>query len=393
MDITLNEDQTLLYDTALSFTRQALTPKQIRDLEGTEHGFEPAVWKDMAQMGWAAAAFPESFGGVKAGPLELALIAMALGQGAIPSPFFSTVVEAGLLLLDAGSTRQQSEWLPRIGSGETILTTAITEPGGGLLPDQIRTVIVPAGNGFRIDGTKLFVRDAGLAAAIVCLARSPDNPLELTLAMVPRNASGVSLKRLKAAGGESVWEVRFEGVMVNADAVVGEVGDAWRHVERLLRRAAAFKSAELVGIGQASIDLTLNYAKSRVQFSKPIGSFQAVQHHCANMYRDLEICRLLSWQAAGSLGEGSAGAAREVAIAKAKCSDAIPAATRIAQQIHGAIAYYRDYPLELYYHRAIAAQAAYGDAAHHRRTLARLLSVNMDRFRGNDRHDLPVHYV
>jgi len=392
MDITLNEDQTLLYDTALSFIRQALTQKQIRDLEGTEHGFEPSVWRDMVQMGWSAAAFPERFGGAEAGPLELALIASALGQGAIPSPFFSTVVEAGLLLLDAGAERQQSEWLPRIGSGAAILTTAITEPGGGLLPHEIRTAIAPSGNGFKIDGTKLFVRDAGLAEAIICLARSPADPLELTLAMVSRSAPGVSLKRLKAAGGEAVWEVRFDGVTVDADSIVGEVGDAWRNVERLLLRAATFKSAELVGIGQASIDLTLDYAKERVQFSKPIGSFQAVQHHCANMYRDLEICRLLSWQAAGSLGEGAAGA-REVAIAKAKCSDAIPAVTRIAQQIHGAVGYYRDYPLELYYHRAIAAQAAYGDAAHHRRALARLLSADMDRFRGNDRHDLPVHYV
>lgn len=392
MDITLNEDQTLLYDTALSFTRQALTPQQIRDLETTEHGFEPLVWKDMAQMGWAAAAFPERFGGAEAGPLELSLIASALGQGAIPSPFFATVVEAGLLLLDAGCERQQSEWLPRIGSGEAILTTAIIEPGGGLRPNEIRTTITPAGNGFKIDGTKLFVRDAGLAEAIICFARAPDGPSALTLVIVPRTASGVALQRLKAAGGEAVWEVRFEGVTVDADSIVGEVGDAWRHVERLLLRAAAFKSAELVGIGQASIDLTLNYAKSRVQFSKPIGSFQAVQHHCANMYRDLEICRLLSWQAARSLGEGSAGA-REVAIAKAKCSDAIPAVTRIAQQIHGAIAYYRDYPLELYYHRAIAAQAAYGDAAHHRRALARLLCADMDGFRGDDRHALPVHYV
>ena len=235
------------------------------------------------------------------------------------------------MLLDAGSERQQSDWLPRIGAGEAILTTAITEPGGGLASAEIRTRISPAGNGFRIDGTKLFVRDAGVAEAVICLARCGDGPDDLTLAMVPRESPGLSLQRLNAAGGEAVWEVRFAGVTIDADAIVGEFGNAWRHVERLLLRAAAFKSAELVGIGQASLDLTIDYAKTRIQFNKPIGSFQAVQHHCANMFRDLELSRLLAWQAAGSLGEGSAGA-REVAMAKAKCSDAIPTLTRTAQQ-------------------------------------------------------------
>jgi alkylation response protein AidB-like acyl-CoA dehydrogenase len=392
MEIALTEDQTLLRETALSFVRQVLTPQQIRDLEATEHGYEPAVWKEMAQMGWAAAALPERFGGIDLGPFELSVITEALGRGAIPSPFFGTVVEAGMLLLDAGSEQQQSEWLPRIAGGEAILTTAIEEPTGGLSPDQISTSITKSGNGFRIDGTKVFVRDAGLAEAVICLARSPHAPQELTLVLIPRDTKGMSLRRLKAAGGEAVWEVRFDGVTVDADAVVGEFGDAWRYVERLLLRAAALKSAELVGIGDASLDLSLDYARTRVQFGKPIGSFQAVQHHCANMYRDLELSRLLTWQACAALGEGAAGA-REVSLAKAKCSDAIPAMTRTAQQIHGAIAYYRDYPLELYYHRAIAAQSAYGNAAHHRRALANLLRTDIDRFRGHHRHDLPVHHV
>jgi alkylation response protein AidB-like acyl-CoA dehydrogenase len=309
----------------------------------------------------------------------------------VPSPIYSTVVEAGLLLLDAGSPAQRERCLPRIAAG-AIMTTAITEPGGGLAPGEIRTRITPAGNGFTAHGTKLFVRDAGAAESIICLGRSGEGENDLTLVMVPRDAPGLKLRRLQAAGGEALWEAIFDGVTVDADAVVGEPGGAWPHVARLLLRGAALKSAELVGIGQASLDLTLSYAKTRVQFERPIGSFQGVQHHCAEMYRDLEVSRLLAWQAAASLGEGLAGD-REVAMAKAKTSEAMPAVTRTAHQIHGAIAYYRDYPLELYYHRAIAAQAAYGDAGHHRRTLARLLREDLGRFRGDSSHDLPVHYV
>jgi alkylation response protein AidB-like acyl-CoA dehydrogenase len=235
------------------------------------------------------------------------------------------------------------------------------------------------------------VRDAGVADEIICLARSGDEPDALTLAIVPREAPGVTMRRMPAAGGEALWEISFAGVVIDADNIVGEVGGAWPAAARLLLRGAAFKSAELVGIGQAALDLTLEYAKTRVQFGKPIGSFQGVQHHCAEMYRDLEVSRLLAWQASSTLGDGLAGE-REVAIAKAKASQCIPALTRTAHQIHGAIAYYRDYPLELYYHRALAAQASYGDAAYHRRVLARLLTSDMNAFRGQDRHELPVHY-
>lgn len=391
MDIALNEDHVMLRDTALSFAQGALTKARIRELEATEHGFDGGVWQEMAKMGWAAACFPEKYGGAEASLFELALIVEALGNGAVPSPIFSTVIESGFLLLDAASGAQKDEWLPRIAQGEALLTVALMEANGGLRPQDVKAAIARAGNGFRIDGTKAFVRDAGAAEGIICLARSGERPEDLTLALVPKNAKGMSMRRMPAAGGEALWEVRFNGVEINADAVVGEIGGAWPWAARLLLRGAAFKSAELVGIGGAALDLTVEYAKERIQFGRPIGSFQGVQHHCAEMYRDLEVSRLLSWQASSSVGEGLAGE-REVAMAKAKASQCIPALTRTAHQIHGAIAYYRDYPLELYYHRALAAQAAYGDAAYHRRSLARLLTSDMNSFRGTDSHDLPVHY-
>jgi len=391
MDITLDDDQTLLHETAVSFAQSALTPNRIRELETTADGFDPGVWREMAQMGWAGAPFPEAYGGAGIGPFELGLVVEALGQSALPSPLFSTVIEAGLLLLDAGSDAQKSEWLPRIAAGDAIVTTAISETGGGLAPQEICARIAPTGNGFRIDGAKLFVRDAGAAEAIICLARAGDNPHDLSLALVRTDAPGITRRRLQAAGGEALWEVRFENVSIDADAIVGQPGLGWPHVARLLLRGAAFKAAELVGIGKASLALTLDYAKTRIQFDKPIGSFQGVQHHCAEMFRDLEVSRLLTWQATGSLGDRLAGA-REVAIAKLKCGRAIPALTRTAHQIHGAIAYYRDYPLELFYHRAIAAQAAYGDAAYHRRVLASMLTTDLPQFRGQGRHELPVHY-
>lgn len=392
MDITLTEEQELLARTALAFARTALKADRIRELEATEPGFDAGTWRQMAAMGWAGAVFPPEYGGADLGLLELALIVEALGQGAVPSPIFSTVIEAGLLLLDGGSLAQRRQWLPRIATGQAVLTTAVLEPHGGMAPAEIRTTIARTPAGFRIEGVKLFVRAAGPAEAILALGRTGEAPEDLTLLLVPRAAAGLRCQRLRAAGGETLWEVGLDGVMVPADAVVGEPGRAWPLIERLLLRGACLKAAELVGIGQAALDLTVSYAGTRVQFDRPIGSFQAVQHHCADMYRDLQACRLLVWQAAARLA-GGRPAAREVAMAKAKASEAIPALTRMAHQIHGAIAYYRDYPLELYYHRALAAQAAYGDARVHRGTLARLIREALDRFRGDTPHELPVHYV
>ena len=385
MDITLDDDQTMLQETALKFAKSALTPAQIRKLEESETGFDEAVWQEMTQMGWAGAAFPEEYGGAGVGTTELGLIVEALGQGAIPSPLFSTVIEAGMLLLRAGSTAQKQEFLPAIAEGKAVLTTALLEPGGQIGSEHIQTTLARRGNGFELSGTKLFVRDAKRADQIICAARSARAPDAITLVMVSPKETGVQLQRLRAAGGESLWEVRFNSVEIGSDQIIGEIDGGWPHLQELILRGAAFKASELVGIGQASLDLTLDYAKTRIQFGKPIGSFQGVHHHCAEMYRDLVVCRLLAWQGNATLG------LREVAIAKAKTSAAVPGITRIAHQVHGAIAYYRDYPLELFYHRAIGAMAAYGDAAYHRRVLADLLKNDMNAFRGTERHELPVY--
>lgn len=389
MDISLNDDQNMLQETALGFAKAAMTPARIRELEDSEHGYDPAVWKEMVSMGWSGAFFPERYGGADIGKVELGLVIEALGQNAIPSPMFSTVIEAGLLMLGAGSPGQCQEWLPRIASGDALLTVAVTE-GGGFRREDIQTRLTRSGNGFTLDGTKLLVRDAGAADAMI-VAAVGEVPGEVTLVLVRRDNPGVRFHRMRVAGGEVMWRVIFDHAPVDGE-MIGEAGGGWPQIERLQARGAAFKAAELVGIGQASLDLTLTYAKVREQFGGPIGRFQSVHHHCAGMYRDLEVCRMLVWQAAASLDE-SPDRSREASLAKAKCSEAIPALTRVAHQIHGALGYYRDYPLELFYHRAMAAQAAYGEAGHHRRVLSDLLRRDPDAFRGPDRHALPVHYV
>ncbi len=392
MDITLTKDQEVLYRTARSFAQGALSAERVRGLETSDQGFDAACWRQMVELGWAGAVFPQELGGAGLSLFEMALIVEACGQAALPSPLFSTVVEAGLLLQEGGSPAQRSYWLPRIAAGQALLATAFFEPEAQQDLSEILTEVWRSSGGYRISGTKLFVRHADTADMIICLGRSGSGPEDFTLLAVPRHAPGVAMTRLHASGGEPLYEVTFDGVTVPAAAEVGEAGRAWSLVKGLCLRGACLKAAELVGIGQAALDLTVSYAKVRTQFERPIGSFQAVHHHCADMYRDLQACRLLSYQAAACLAAGRP-AEREVSIAKAKASEAIPALTRLAHQIHGSIAYYRDYPLELFYHRALAAQAAYGNAAFHRRQLARILREEIGHFRREYSHELPVHYL
>ncbi len=377
MDLVTTEEQRLLRDSALLFARERMGQERARTLEqraaAGDHAHDVELTSELAALGWSGAALPAVHGGGGFGLLELALLIEACGTAPLPTTLFGSVVEAGLLLAAAGSEEQRAHWLPRIATGEALLAVALLEEGARLGEREIQTRAVPrTGGGYRIEGSKVLVRDAGAADALVVATR---DGTAVTLLLVERGTPGLDVRPQPAAGGEPLFSVHLDGVGVGEEAVIGAPGAGWPHVERLLARGAALKAAELVGIGQAALDLTLAYARERTQFGRPIGSFQAVHHHCADIYREVVACRLLAYRAAWSLDrmEGDPAASevrRAVATAKAKASEAIPWATRVAHQVHGGVGYYRDYPLEIFTRRAIAAAAAYGDARYHRRRLA-----------------------
>lgn len=378
MDITLTDEQRMLQETATAFARDVSDAARSRGLEAGEISYDKGVWTQMAELGLAGAPLPSRHGGSELSMLELGLIVEAMGASALASPLFSSIVEAALLLADCAPEQVQDEWLPLIAQGEKTLTVAYLETQRSYEPASTGTTLHASGGGYVLSGAKRFVRDAGSADAIVCSATAEGG--ETVLAIVDPQSAGVSLERMPAAGGEALWAVDLDNVAVADDAVI-RGNDIPGALERLGQRGAALKACELVGIGQAALDLTVEYAKGRKQFGVAIGSFQAVQHHCAEIYRDISITRLLARNACAAI-DTAADAQREVSFAKAKASASMTAATRIAHQVHGAVAFYRDYPLELYYHRAIAAQAAYGDTMHHKRVLGAMLANDPSRFRG-----------
>lgn len=385
MDLVASEEQLLLRDAALLFARERMGHERARALEerwaSGEQTHDAELASELASLGWIGGALPASHGGAGLGLLELALLVEALGTAPLPTTIFGSVVEAGLLLADGGSEEQRARWLPRLASGEAVLAVALLEEGARLGEREIRARAAPRpGGGYRLEGSKVLVRDAGAADALIVAARTGDGVAGpgVTLLLVERGAPRLGLEPQPPAAGEPLFSLRLDGVEVDGDAVIGAPGAGWPQLERLLARGAVLKAAELVGIGQAALDLTLSYTKERMQFGRPIGAFQAVHHHCADLYREVVACRLLAYRAAWSLQQAGgdpspATVRRAVASAKAKASEAMPWATRLAHQVHGGVGYYRDYPLEIFTRRAIAAAAAYGDARYHRRRLAAAL--------------------
>mgnify|MGYP001484383497 CR=1 FL=1 len=367
----LGEEQELLYRNAVRFLRER------READ------RRTLWREMAALGWLDVCLPPALDGPANGVLSAFTLAEAQGAAGVQTPFVAAVLVTWLLR-DAGVAEQRRDLLIDLAAGRVLAVPVVVDAP---LPDRSQTSsFTRAGDGWRLDGEKLFVEFAVAADALLVSAVTGEGEREPALVLVPRQAEGVRVETLRSAGGDYQDAVRFASVAIDAPLAAGAlVAEA---LERLLLHGAALRAAELAGIGRAALDLTLDYVRIRSQFGRPIGSFQAVQHHCADMLRDLTATRLLVAQAAWRLHEGLP-AAREIAMAKAKASEAIPALLRLAHQVTGGVGYYRDYPLEGYYRRAIDAAASYGGPLEHRRLLAGLAAQNPALLRRDDGHTVP----
>ena len=367
MDIELSEEQKALKQSARAFLRQECPPELVRAMEGDQRGYPPQLWQGIAQKGWLAWLFPQNYGGQGRDFFDLALLVEELGYAAAPIPFFSSIVLGGIFLLEAGTAAQKRTLLPRVASGETVLT--------GAYESEEAAAVERMDGSFVLNGSRTFVPYAQSADWIIWVTRTrPGRAAHRGISAFfidPREPS-VRLRQLGTTAGDSLWEVNLGGLEVGPEAVIGRLHGAGRPLASLVQHATALKCIEMVGGAEAALDLTVAYAKQRVQFGRPIGSFQAVQHHCANMYRDIQMCRTLAYQACWLVGE-KREAARAISVAKLKLSQAYPAITRTAHQITGAAGYYTDYPLDLYTRRAVAAAGAFGDADYHARQLAQEL--------------------
>ena len=372
MDFGLSDEQEMLKRSARDFLQKELPKKLVRELDESDMGYSPEVWKKMADLGWMGLPFPGKYGGGDGTFLDLVVLLDAMGYNVTPGPFFSTVVLGGLTVLAAGSEAQKKDILPKLAAGDLKLTLALTEAIAKYDAKSVETTATARDGEYVINGTKLFVPDANVADYLLCVARTkstrkPENGI--TVFLVDTKAPGIKCTLLKTLARDKLCEVVFENVAVPRKNVLGKLNQGWGVIEAVLEKAKVAKCAEMVGGAQAALEMAVAYAKERVQFNRPIGSFQAIQHYCANMVSDVDGSRFVTYKAAWKVSEGLP-ATMDVAIAKAWTGEAYSRVTLLGHQIFGAVGFTMDHDMHLYYRRAKAGDIMFGDSAAQRAVVA-----------------------
>ena len=377
MDLALSEEQEMLKTMAREFLTEKFPKAVVREIEESELGYSPDLWREIAELGLVGLVFPEKYGGGGMGFLDLAVLLEEMGRACLPGPYFSTVILGGLHILDAGSEEQKQEYLPKIASGETIFTLALTEPSATYGANDIQVKAAADGDTYILNGTKLFVPDAHIADYMLVVARTDDKAsgeAGITIFIVDAKSPGISHTMLKTIANDNLCELVFNQVSVPTENILGQLNQGWSEVQKIIQRAAIAKCCEVVGCVQQALDMTVDYAKERKQFDRPIGSFQIIQHYCADMTTDVDGARLSAYQAVWMMSEGLP-CTLEVAVAKAWASEASQRIMALAHQIHGAIGYSIDHDLQFYTRRAKAAEATFGDASFYREIVAQEMGL------------------
>jgi len=374
MDLGLSEEQELLKNAARDFLEKECPETLVRAMEEDDKGYSPDLWKKMAEQGWQGLLIPDSYGGAGFGYLDLIILIEEFGRALVPGPFLSTVVGGTLPLLEGGTDQQKSYALPKIASGETIWTLAYTEPSARFDTEGVALEIKEDGNDLVLNGTKLFVRDANVADFMTVVGRRPgtkgDDGIELVI--VNAKSPGITMQQLKTIAADKQAEVKFENVRVPKASIIAGGAALLKKVQR---KATVLECAYLVGLAQMDFEISVQYAKDRIQFGRPIGSFQAIQHKAADMVTDVDGARFIMYRAAWSADQDEADADMNVHMAKAWCSEATRRVVAHGQQIHGGIGFTKDYKIQLYFRRQKTAELAWGDADYHRELVASELKV------------------
>jgi alkylation response protein AidB-like acyl-CoA dehydrogenase len=375
MDLNLTDEQEMLRTSTREFLEAECPRALVRQMEADEIGHSPDLWRKMADLGWLGLVFPEQYGGAEFTFQDMALVLEEMGRALLPGPFFSTVVLCGQAILDSGTEEQKAEFLGRIAAGELIMALALTEPGGYYQARDVTLRAEYSGGDYVINGTKLFVSDAQAADHFIVVTRTADgdDPQEgISLFLVASSSPGVTVAPLQVIGIDKQAEVLFENVRVSPDRLLGPAGGGWPLLEKLLIWGAAGKCAESVGGAQVAMELAVEYVKGRRAFGQTVGSFQAIQHHCADMLTDVDTSRSLAYQAAWLVSRGELHAP-EISKAKAWISDAYRRVTSLAHQCHGGIAFTKEMDLHLYHKKAKVNEVLFGDAAFHWERIASAL--------------------
>jgi alkylation response protein AidB-like acyl-CoA dehydrogenase len=368
----LTDDQKMLQETAASLlAEEGSIAKQLRHWRDSDcyDGFGHALWKQFGELGLTGIAIAESHGGLGLGATEAALVLEEIGRNLTPSPFLTTAVVAARAI--AGSAHGE-RWYPGVLAGEVVLALAVDE-GPHHAPERTALEAKRQGNGFVLNGHKQFAVQAASADMIVTAARTSGAPGErdgITLFAVPKDAAAV--ENVHLADSSRAARLAFDNVALDADAVIGAIDGGWAPLSQALNAGRAGVAAELVGVAAGASAMTFDYLRTRQQFGKLIGEFQALQHRAAHLYGEIEIARAAALKAAGALDSGDERAELWVSVAKAKAAGVASLAVREGVQMHGGIGMTDEHDIGLYMKREAVLGELFGDLHYHRGRVAEL---------------------
>jgi alkylation response protein AidB-like acyl-CoA dehydrogenase len=365
------EQRRLLADSVADFTARGTDIARVRKLRGTAAEYDRSIWSQMAELGWLGILVPEQYGGLGLGLTDMAIVAKGLARALAPEPLAASAVMAATALIASENEALKQEQLPRLAAGETLAALAWQEQAGALDAAAIHARAEPLEGGYRLNGIKRYIAGSSQADAFLVAARAPHG---LVLAWLPRTAAGARLEREPLADGRSFGTLLLADALAPRAQVVATGPAAAEALARAFDHAAAIAAAELAGVMERALEMTLDYLRTRVQFGKPIGAFQALQHRAVDLHIHKELAGAVLEEALAAL-DRHPGAAARAAIAsrvKARCADAALKITREAIQLHGAIGFTDDYDAGLYLKRAMTLAAWLGSPVWHRRRYARL---------------------
>ncbi|MFA5056464.1 MAG: acyl-CoA dehydrogenase family protein [Dehalococcoidia bacterium] len=376
MNLDFSEEQDMLRNSARQFASTECTKAIVRELEKSAEGYSPEMWGKMAELGWFGLMIPDEYDGMGMKLLDMVVVFEEIGKNILPSPFLVNTALATPPIVEAGSEALKKEFLPKIAAGEIILTMALTEKSAGYTPDCIQMKAEAKGDSFVLNGTKMFVEYATAANYLVVVAKTKEGKSAdgITLFLVDAKAGGVTITPFDTTAADKQCEVVFKDVSVPKKNVIGDVDKGWPAVQSALQQATIAKCAEMCGGMEAMQEMAVAYAKERVQYGKPIGSYQAMQHKLAELYLRASMSKNILYEAAW-MAQEKMDCDWKVSTCKAWCNEAYKLVTEDGVHIHGAIGTTMDHDASLYYRRARAAYSIFGDTEDHREVVAKSMGL------------------
>jgi len=361
MDLDFSEEQHMLREMVRGVCNEYSPLDVVREMEDDPTGYPSELWKQLGELGLLGMLIAEEYGGAAQSMLDAAIVYEEFGRALAPSPHFPSCVMCAGVLAAAGSEEQKAEWLPRIASGEAILTPAWNEKGGGWGPRGVQLRAEPDGDGFVLSGRKRHVLFASSAARLVVLARTGDAETEVDLFLVDPKAPGVSLTQQKSLASDTQYDVDLEGVRVSAADRIGAAGTGWATWDAVMYDGIVLLAALAMGSAEHALEITVQYAKDRVQFDKPLGAFQAISHYLADAATAVDGGKTLVYEAAWARSEGKS-TARLAPMAKLFACQTYRDVTAMCQQVWGGVGFTIEYDIQLFFRRAKQLQITWWDS-------------------------------